>query len=69
MPTSLRDAHKKLDAAVDKLYRKEKFINEADRVGYLFDLYQQLAAPTDVPAPPASKRGPRKSTASHGSEE
>lgn len=39
MPLELRQAHKKLDAAVDKLYRKEKFQSEAERVGFLFDLY------------------------------
>ena len=67
--TALDKAHAALDKAVDAAYGYKGGKDDASRVAFLFDLYQQLAAPTDVPAPPASKRGPRKSTASHGSEE
>jgi len=42
MPAILRKAHKVLDAAVDKCYRKEPFTNELDRVQYLFDLYEKM---------------------------
>lgn len=58
MPKLLRDAHKKLDRAVDLCYRKKPFDSERKRVEYLFDLYQHLTAPlTDAPK---KKRGRRK---------
>ncbi|ROV56968.1 DNA methyltransferase [Neisseria chenwenguii] len=44
MPASLRKAHAALDKAVDKLYRAEKFGSEAERVGFLFDLYEKRKA-------------------------
>lgn len=67
--TALDKAHAALDKAVDAAYGYKGGKDDASRVAFLFDLYQQLAAPTDVPAPPGSKRRPRKNTASHGSEE
>jgi hypothetical protein len=39
MPVDLLKAHKKLDLAVDKLYRKNPFENDAERVAWLFGLY------------------------------
>lgn len=44
MPTTLTRAHKNLDMAVDKCYRKEPFKSELERVEYLFSLYEQLTA-------------------------
>ncbi|GMO23635.1 MAG: N-6 DNA methylase [Termitinemataceae bacterium] len=41
MPPALVKAHQKLDKAVEKAYGKE-FTNDADRVAYLFYLYQIL---------------------------
>lgn len=41
MPPSLAKAHKILDRAVDKLYRKEPFQADADRVAMLFEMYQE----------------------------
>ena len=41
MPPDLTRAHKTLDKAVDKLYRKEPFQNDSERVALLFRLYQQ----------------------------
>lgn len=38
----LTQAHKNLDLAVDKAYRKEKFKDEAERVAFLFELYQHI---------------------------
>ena len=35
----------KLDRAVDRCYRAQPFASERNRVEYLFNLYQQLAAP------------------------
>ena len=67
--TALDKAHAALDKAVDAAYGYKGGKDDASRVAFLFDLYQQLAAPTDVPAPPGSKRRTRKNTASHGSEE
>ncbi len=50
MPPTLLKAHQALDKAVDRAYRRASdkrgpFNNEADRVAFLFDLYQQYTAP------------------------
>ena len=45
MPKDLRDAHKALDKAIDKAYRKEGFANELERIGFLFDKYEELVNP------------------------
>ncbi len=45
MPKNLRDAHHALDKQVDKAYGKDgktKFNSEAERVEYLFSLYQNI---------------------------
>lgn len=41
MPSDLRKAHQENDRAVDAAYGRRKFKAEAERVGYLFELYQQ----------------------------
>lgn len=41
MPPALRKAHADLDRAVDSAYGRKKFKKEADRVGFLFDLYSR----------------------------
>jgi len=41
MPTSLSKAHNKLDRLVDLVYRPQVFTNEANRLAFLFDLYDQ----------------------------
>jgi hypothetical protein len=41
MPPALVKAHQRLDKVVEKAYGKE-FTNDADRVAYLFYLYQTL---------------------------
>lgn len=41
MPPDLAKAHKILDKAVDKLYQKEPFTDDTERVALLFNLYQQ----------------------------
>jgi hypothetical protein len=41
MPPVLVKAHKALDAAVDKCYRKEPFKTELERVEFLFKLYEE----------------------------
>ena len=45
MPANLTKAHTKLDRAVDRCYRSQRFPNERNRVEYLFKLYQKLTAP------------------------
>ena len=47
MPPDLRSAHQKLDLAVDKLYRREGFDSEQDRVQHLFLLYEEMKSPIE----------------------
>jgi hypothetical protein len=56
---SLLKAHRALDRAVDRAYRKEPFANERERVEYLFGLYETLTSPL-APAQPTG-RSRRKS--------
>lgn len=44
MPSDLRKAHRALDLAVDRLYRKEPFADDRERVEHLFRLYEQMTA-------------------------
>lgn len=44
MPPILRKAHDNLDKAVDAAYGKKKFSTEADRVAFLFELYQKYTS-------------------------
>ncbi|MCG3199878.1 MAG: hypothetical protein GHCLOJNM_04406 [bacterium] len=60
MPKPLRDAHKRLDRAVDRCYRSAPFNGERSRVEYLFALYQQLT----TPLLPTQEGGRRKRRAS-----
>ena len=41
MPQALLKAHQQLDKAVDAAYGKKNFSTEADRVAFLFDLYEK----------------------------
>lgn len=45
MPPDLRRAHQANDRAVDRLYRRSGFADEAERIGHLFALYEAMAAP------------------------
>ena len=58
MPPALQKAHQSLDKAVDRAYRKTAFNNEAARVAFLFDLYQQYTTPL-LPGKKKRKRGKR----------
>ena len=60
MPPDLVKAHRALDAAVDAAYSKKKFTGDSDRVAFLFELYQKLAAPLDATTAKKPKK-PRKS--------
>ena len=54
MPPALVKAHQKLDAAVDAAYGKKTFKNDAERVAFLFTLYQQYTSL--LPAETTSKK-------------
>jgi len=45
MPAELRRAHRELDTAVDRLYRRALFGSDRERVEHLFMLYQRLIDP------------------------
>lgn len=55
MPAELRQAHQKLDKAVDRLYEfcggKAKFASDAERVVYLFELYERQTGLLRAAAP------------------
>lgn len=42
MPPKLLKAHEALDKAVDKLYQKEGFKTDTERIAYLFELNRRL---------------------------
>ena len=54
MPQSLLKAHQKLDAAVDAAYGKKGFKSDAERVAFLFTLYQKYTSL--LPAETAAKK-------------
>lgn len=55
MPLELVKAHRLLDRAVERCYRRELFHSDRERVEHLFGLYEQLTAPL-LPATPTTKR-------------
>lgn len=48
MPAELVKAHDALDKAVDTCYGKKSFNNEAERMEFLFNLYEQYTAPLAI---------------------
>ncbi len=44
MPTSLNKAHNELDKAVDLAYRPQAFTSDANRMEFLFELYEKYTA-------------------------
>ena len=42
MPRNLREAHEKIDEAVDRLYKSTPFASDEDRLAVLFAKYQQM---------------------------
>ena len=44
MPTNLKKAHRALDKAVEKIYDPNGFKSDSERVGFLFERYNQLHA-------------------------
>ncbi|MBT0962998.1 class I SAM-dependent DNA methyltransferase [Denitromonas iodatirespirans] len=63
MPAELLKAHKALDKAVDSAYEKSRFSSEAERVAFLFRMYEQLEAPIAAPQPTRTTRRVRKADA------
>ena len=55
MPPVLLKAHQQLDRAVDAAYGKKNFKTEAERVAFLFELYQKYTSA--LPAPKTIKKG------------
>ena len=61
MPPNLRRAHQALDRAVDRLYRRQRFTSERERVEYLFALYERMRAPlAAAAATPGARRRARR---------
>ena len=56
MPPALRRAHRALDRAVDRLYRRGGFASERERVEHLFMLYETMRAPLEARAKGKPKR-------------
>jgi hypothetical protein len=56
MPVDLRKAHQSLDAAVDKLYRKEPFATDRERVEFLLARYEMERSPLVAAGLPSKKR-------------
>ena len=58
MPPNLVKAHQALDAAVDAAYGRKGFKNDAERVAFLFELYQKYTSllPAAAPARKSRKR-------------
>ena len=50
MKPELRKAHRKLDVAVDALYKRGGFESDRERVEHLFRLYEKLVAPLTASA-------------------
>lgn len=45
----MRKAHNALDKAVDKLYRKNEFSSDSERVEHLLGMYEKMVAPLTAP--------------------
>ena len=60
MPPALRKAHHKLDATVDAAYAlvggKKTWKNDAERVAFLFERYQQLTSLLPAATPVRTRR-------------
>ena len=65
MPPALLKAHQRLDAAVDKAYQlaggPKSYQNDAERVAFLFTLYQRITSL--LPAAQAPRRTARRKPA------
>ena len=57
MPPNLRRAHRALDRAVDRLYRRTRFASERERVECLFALYENMRTPLGAAMARKKRRG------------
>lgn len=60
MPGNLRRAHRAVDQAVDRLYRRSGFLSERERVEHLFSLYELLVAPLTAQQKTVKKAATRR---------
>ena len=56
MPVNLRNAHRDLDRAVDRLYRRSPFSSDRERVEHLLSLYEKMMVPLAANATPRRRR-------------
>ena len=56
MPPNLRQAHRRLDRAVDRLYSRKGFTSERERIECLFMLYDKMRSPLGVGIKGKTKR-------------
>ncbi len=56
MPVDLRRAHRDLDRAVDRLYRRSPFSSDRERVEHLFGLYEKMMVPLAANNQPRRRR-------------
>ena len=56
MPVELRRAHRDLDRAVDRLYRRSPFSSDRERVEHLLGLYEKMMVPLAANATPRRRR-------------
>ena len=63
MPTDLRRAHEKLDKAVDRLYRKEPFKDDHERLEFLLERYGAMVQKNQKLVPEPKRRRRRKAKA------
>ena len=66
MPPDLRRAHRALDRAVDRFYRRSGFASERERVEHLFMFYEKMQTPLDLAARGKSKRRRRTPVSRRG---
>ena len=62
MPSALLKAHQKLDTAVDAAYQpscgKKTYASDAERVAFLFELYQRITSLLPAPAVKKTRKSP-----------
>ena len=56
MPPALRQSHRELDRAVDRLYRPKGFESDRERAEHLLERYEQLASPLAAKPRPRGRR-------------
>ncbi len=60
MPPDLIKAHQKLNKQVDLCYRTQPFVNERERIEFLFDLYNKYTAPLQAEMNKLHKKNNKK---------